>query len=446
MLKQRHFMLATAVLTSAVTLGCGLSSGDDDDGATPGQGGMVGAGGSDTSFGGASVSFGGSTTTNGGGVGFGGSTGTSGGGPSTPGTFDGGSVPITQGDRDAITGQACAGFLTEPETLPAVLELVIDVSSSMNERAPNPDQNVRLSKWEVTRDALLEAIPGVTGPGLAPSLAIGMLFYPNITYQVSRTPQDVSTCVNTGAMVPIATLGPKGAPQRTLVQQGIASVQLQQSTPTFDAYTYAYNNGLVPSKAPGQRFMLLITDGTPTLSEGCHNPSGNLSGVDPNPIVSAITNVAKTGVKTFLIGSPGSEPNRTWMSTAAVIGGTAEPGCNINGPKYCHMDMTTAPDFAASLRAGLAKVVGQITPCTFAFAEPPPGEQIDPSKINVIITSNGQSNLIVRDDIGDCTEGWQLTANNELLLCPDTCTALKADAFAQADVVFGCASTDVPPR
>lgn len=445
MLKQRHFMLASAALASAVTLGCGLSSnGDDDDDAAPGSGGAaVGAGGSGVSFGGG-VGFGGSS--NGGGVAFGGSTGTSGGFTGSDGKFNGGKVPITQSERDEIKGQACAGFLTEPETQPAVLELVIDVSSSMNDRAPNPNSNVRASKWEVTRDALLEAIPGVSGPGLAPSIAVGMLFYPNVQYNVSTTPQDVSTCVNTGSMVPIARLGNEGEAHRELIKAGISGVQLQSSTPTHDAYRYAYNQGLVPSRAPGERFMLLITDGTPTLSLGCHNPAGRLEGVDPNPIVAEILGTAKAGIKTFLIGSPGSEANRTWMSTAAVIGGTAEPGCNINGPNYCHMDMTTAPDFAASLRAGLAKVVGQITPCTFTFAEAPPGEQIDPSKINVILTSGGQSNLIVRDDEGDCTEGWQLTANQELLLCPETCTALKADSDARADIVFGCASIVEPPR
>jgi hypothetical protein len=445
MLKERVLL---AVCVAATTLSCGLSSGDDDDDGAP-----TGTGGTSSVPQGGNGNPSGGVVSTGGGIALGGSVGTSGsgggislGGGTGTGKFDGGSVPITQEERDRIKGQSCAGFLTEPESLPSVLELVIDVSSSMNQRAPNPDTNVRASKWDVTRDALREAIPGVTGPGLSPTIAVGMLFYPNVKYEVSKTPLDVSACVNTAAMVPIAPLGPKGAPQRSLIDDRIASVQLQQSTPTHDAYRYALNSGLLPSTAPGRRFMLLITDGTPTLSLGCMNESGSLQDVDPTPIVEEITAAARENVKTFLIGSPGSEANRTWMSRAAVIGGTAAPGCNINGPNYCHLDMTTATDFSASLRSGLAKIVGQITPCTFSIAEPPDGQEIDDNNINVIITSGGQSNLIVRDDMGDCTDGWQLTADKQLLLCENTCNQLKLDASAQADVVFGCGALTEPIR
>jgi hypothetical protein len=110
------------------------------------------------------------------------------------------------------------------------------------------------------------------------------------------------------------------------------------------------------------------------------------------------------------------------------------------------MDMTTATDFSAALRAGLARVVGQITPCTFTLAEPPPGEVLDPTKINVILGSGAQSSLIIRDDVGDCSQGWQLTADQEILLCPETCSQIKSDADAKIEVLFGCGSLIEPPR
>jgi len=232
-----------------------------------------------------------------------------------------------------------------------------------------------------------------------------------------------------------------------LIDNAIRQAQLLLSTPTHDAYRWALNEGLVPSTAPGKKFMLLITDGTPTVSLQCLNASGQVSSVDPEPIVREITDAARMHqIKTFLIGSPGSEENRNWMSRAAVIGGTATAGCNVNGPNYCHMDMTTASDFSAALRAGLARVVGQITPCTFTFAEAPPGEILDPTKINVILGSGAQSSLIIRDDVGDCSQGWQLTADQEILLCPETCAQIKSDADAKIDVLFGCGSLIEPPR
>ncbi|HET9956524.1 MAG TPA: vWA domain-containing protein [Polyangiaceae bacterium] len=399
-------------------------------GGSPGLGGLPGQGGSVTLPVGGTPNTGGGNTA---GVG------------NLPGKFEGGTVPINNDDYDSLKNSACTGWASEGETLPAQLELVIDVSSSMNQKAPGSNR----TKWEVTRDALLEAIPGVTGPGLPPSLAVGLLFYPNLESKISTgAEQDSSACVNTAAAVPMALLGSETAEHRTLVANRISTAQLFRSTPTHDAYEFALNNAVIPSKLSGEKFMLLITDGAPTLSHGCVNPNGTqLTDVNPQPIVEAITRAANEHVRTFLIGSPGSENNRAWMSRAAVIGGTAPAGCQVNGPAYCHMDMTTAPDFAEALREGLAQVVGQVTPCTFTFAEPPAGQEIDPEKINVISTnSTGSHSLIVRDDVNNCKgEGWQLTGDQEIKLCPTTCSQVKADVGATIDVVFGCGSIPLPP-
>lgn len=433
-LRSLQALTAAGCVLVGVSTGCGLTSGDDD-------------GNGDGNGGSSPIGFGGATQAGGGldPIGFGGGSSVGGAlGSGAANGFDGGLLPITPEQKKLVTEAACAGFLTEGESLPSVLELVVDTSSSMRNAAPG---NPGSSKWDVTRDALLEAIVGVTGSGLPPSVAVGMLFYPNIEYQVQSSPQPLQACVDTGAAVPIELLGVKGAAHRTAIGNAISQVRLAQSTPTADAYGYALENQLLPSKAIGKKFMLLITDGTPTLMKGCYNPSGRLGDVDPTPIVEAITAAAGEGVQTFLIGSPGSEANRTWMSRAAVIGGTATAGCNVNGPNYCHMDMTSEPDFAAALRAGLARVVGQITPCTFTFANPPPGQTINPNDINVIVNSSGQSSLVIRDDVGSCSQGFQLTKDNEIVLCPETCAQVKADSGASVDVVFGCgALTEVPVK
>jgi hypothetical protein len=403
----------------------GCSSGDDD-----GFGFAFG-----TTTGGT-----GNTPLGNGGLGIGATTGA---GTGAPGSFDGGEIPLTQDQVTAIKHQACVGVAVEGESVPSVLQLVIDVSSSMNDRAPGSMD----SKWVATRDALLEAIPGDGGsrPGLGASVAVGLLFYPNEVASVSERQQDVSACVNVDAMVPPARLGDAHGAQRALVRDALEQVQLQVSTPTHDAYRYAFEKGITPTNLPGQKFMLLITDGTPTLSLGCSNPSGHVSDVDPEPIVQEVTRVAKAGIRTFLIGSPGSEANRNWLSRAAQIGGTAPAGCSPDGPHYCHLDMTTAPDFSAALRAGLSSIAGQIAPCTYSFPDPPDGRAIDPNEITVILGSGGQSQLIVRDDIGDCSQGWQLTSQNEILLCPDTCAEAQEDPKTSLDVVFGCESpTEIP--
>ncbi|MFZ5891120.1 MAG: vWA domain-containing protein [Myxococcota bacterium] len=416
--------IATAIVASTVLFGCGSSSGGDGIQIGNGQGGSsitVGSGGAGV------------------GLGSGGSDGSSGNGNQV---FDGGQVPVTKAQVDSIKGQACAGPSVEGETLPAVLQLVVDVSSSMNQRP----QGSNRTKWEITRDALISAIPGpanATG-GLSPSLAVGLLFYPNRAVTVSTTMQGTDACVNTSALIPAAALGDANGAQRTAIRNAFQQVQLQSSTPTHDAYKYAFENSVQTTNLPGRRFMLLITDGSPTLSLGCMNPSGMLSDVDPEPIVGEVMRTAAAQVTSFFIGSPGSEMNRNWLSRAAQIGGTATPNCSPDGPNYCHLDMTTASDFGAALKAGLDAIVGVVTPCTYTVPTPTSGT-IDPKKINVILTSGGNSTLIVRDDVGECTQGWQLTPDNEIMLCKDTCDQARSAGMV-VDVLFGCESLQNPPK
>lgn len=363
------------------------------------------------------------------------------------GTFDGGTAKLTPEEADVIRHDQCASWMTEAEVQPAMLELVVDVSSSMNNVAPGPSGQTR---WEIAREALLEAIVGVNGPGLPSSVAVGLLFYPGKAGMFSTEPQDASSCVNVGAMVTPELLGGSGSEHRDRLQAAIEGAALVQSTPTHDAYHYALEEGLLPQRFSGNKYMLLITDGEPTVALGCVTESGSFTGahVDPQPIVDEIEAAAEDeDVKTFLIGVPGSEANRNWMSRAATLGGTAQQGCTENGSNgtYCHLDMTTAPDFSVALRTGLNQVLGVVSPCSFSFAEPPDGMEIDSSKINVLLNDGEQDTLVIRDDVDDCTEGWQLVGNNEILLCPDTCEYVQTNANISVDLTFGCRSYREPP-
>lgn len=363
--------------------------------------------------------------------------------------LDGGEYPANQEIIDRINSEKCAGWEVEPEPIPVGIMLVMDNSSSMSRRAPGAPDDV--TKWDVTRDSLLQAIPGVGGdPGLSAEMGIGLLFYPNKQTEINGTPAaDVSRCLNTQALVPIQQLGPQGAPHRELVRNSIEEAVLIRSTPTHDAYKYALENGVLKSTLSGQRYMVLATDGTPTVSLNCVNPKP-LDGVDPEPIVAEITRAAQLGIKTFLIGSPGSERNRPWMSRAAVIGGTALPGCVEAGPNWCHLDMTEAPDFSQALKAGLAHIVGSVTPCEYDTPTVEAGAKIDRALTNVTYTSpkinGGSPVLVVRDDVGECTKGWRLTADDRVELCPETCNVVRDDKSLVVKVSYGCEAEPKPPE
>ena len=379
------------------------------------------------------------------GNGGGGSSGTAGTGAGiNVGTGASGNTDVDAGIDD-LRDASCAGWTAEPEGLPVVLQLVVDVSGSMDEEAPGSDD----SKWEVTQPALAAAID--TFPG---STAVGVLYYPNRdTDDTDENPQDVSACVNVDALIPIAPLGAAGSPQRQALADSLDDAAPDGLTPTHDAYRHALNEGLLASTYSGDRYMLLITDGAPTLSLECVRAAGGGMGgggvnvVDPNPIVDEIIAARAQGIRTFVIGSPGSEVGedgedmRPWLSRAAIEGGTAADGCSETGPNFCHFDMTQAPDFAAALTAALQAITGAVVSCSYELPDPPAGQMLDLTKINAFYTpaSGGEPQLIPQAPAGACSEGWQIV-DNRVELCADTCSLVQSDQAGRFELLFGCAT------
>src|SRR5690606_14880200 len=284
-------------------------------------------------------------------------------------------------------------------------------SGSMDDPPPGNDN---VTKWEITRDALSQALAT-----LAPSTSAGVLFYPNRdTDGTSDQPSDVTECLNTGALIPVAVLGDATSVQRGLIAQGLQDASPDGLTPTHDAYKHALDFGLLASSLPGRRLMRLSTDVAPTLAQNCTRGErggrgvGGVADVPPEPIVAEITAAAAQGVSTFIIGSPGSEEGtdggdmRPWLARAAIEGGTALPGCSETGPNFCHFDMTQEPDFAAALTEALGDIVGQIVSCNYALPSAPAGQTIDPNLINAIYTPEGGAEQVIgRAADGACTSG-----------------------------------------
>jgi len=427
-------MKATSLIPLALlALACGSK---DDGKGTGGSGAAKGAGA--TTGAGATGGTGTTIVVTGGtnGTGAGGTTGTTGGT-----TGDTGTAPTPE----ELIASECAGWSSEPELLPIVLMLVVDTSASMNER-PNGSQD---SKWTITRDALSTAVDSIP-----PTASVGVLYYPNKQTQANsdiEAPRAVSACVNVDAMIPIAALGDAGSPQRTTIASSLRNTSPAGSTPTHDAYDYAYVNGMQASKLTGNRFMLLITDGAPTFKKDCEGGGLPNTPQPTQPIISEILSARQGGVRSFIIGSPGSESVnnvdvRPWLSEAAVDGGTARSGCSLYGPDYCHIDLSQGGDFAGQLNAALARILGLITSCTFDVpATGTDGQPVVKDQVNVIYTpGGGEAAIVGRDDGTDCQDGWQFDAEGRVVLCPNTCATAQNDPNGKVQLVFGCASIDTP--
>lgn len=427
--------LISAACLSLITLGC--SSKDGADGAGVGGGGYV--------------------------------IGTGGSGNGGAGGLLGGKTVATDDILAQIETSACAGISSELEVSPALLEFVVDVSGSMNDIPKGATQ----SKWQITQAALSDAIfnqlPDNTG--------VGILFFPNKDTipnhnDISNTPLPVDTCVNTTALIPTAPLDGAGSAQRAALAQGLQNAHVGGGTPTDDAYEYAYDNGLAPAMNKYGYFtpyMVLITDGQPTILLNCEGTGQTAYPVDWHPIVSDISSVfyGSPPAKTFIIGSPGSEAQSTtgddgrpWLSQAAQTGGTSvTANCSNSGPNYCHFDMTQSTDFAGDLATALNDIIRAAIPCSVKIPPPTSGGIPDPAKINVIYQENVVNSQPTQQWLigqisdpgcnGDSADGWYIDpadpGGQTMVLCPTTCTTVQRDKNAVLNVRQGCKTVLPPP-
>jgi hypothetical protein len=301
--------------------------------------------------------------------------------------------------------------------------------------SPDDSKPPGATKWEITREALQSTVDSLAG-----DLALGANFYPNVQ-------QEGDTCLANEVAAPIALLGPSGSAARTQWEAALSDVVPVGATPTHGAYLFGLSQ-LAATTLPGDQVILLITDGTPTCTLDCVCTEDNLP-VDSQPLLDEAAQAFDSGVRTFVIGSPGSEETRGVLSRLATEGGTAPAGCTDTGPKYCHFDMTTEPDLATGLREALEEIATRVRSCEYPIPTPPAGQALDPDLINVIYTPDGgDAQTIARDpSASDCSEGWQYSSDGaSIVLCGAACDRVRDDPTGAVEVLFGCETVVTKPR
>jgi len=367
--------------------------------------------------------------------GSGASTGDSGTDSSTDSSSDSGTDSAASGAASGLGGEGsisfeeCVGNSAEPEANPAIIQILLDTSLSMQWSAVGSS----LTKLEDTREALqavLETLP--------PTSAIGLSNYPNVVFEAGEL------CYDGNDGVYMDLLGPDDSGHRADLREFLDDTEPNGGTPTHMAYLHALEL-LQAANLPGQRYVLIITDGTPTFGLNC---SG--TGQSPVPTPGLVLEAAKAydeeGIRTFVVGSPGSEDALEPLSEMASNGGTARPGCSDTGPTYCHFDMTQSDNFQEDLRQALVDIVGQALSCEYEVPVPPDGQMLDLDLVNVLYT-DGEGNaygLGKNPDGEGCAEGWYYSDDStQVVLCEDTCDLVRSDTGARLDVVFGCDTVTV---
>lgn len=338
---------------------------------------------------------------------------------------------------DPIT--SCAGWADQAELAPSIVNFIVDISGSMGDGTPATGGK---TKWAITRTALLDAISQ-----LPAELLVGMSFYPNLEGQASNKPLPRSACVDTSHNIPIAPLTDSHFAQMSF-SVDLMEFYVRGATPTHDAYEVGVE-ALRAQKGPGKKYLVLLTDGQPTLSKGCVGTGNTCPPRPTQPIIDAIETASSIDqVQTFIVGSPGSEINecsdvelRSWLSAAARAGGTATAGCTDQGPNFCHFDISQAQDFGAALASALGAIAKTVVACDYSVPSAASGKIVDPSRANMIYDDgSGGYSLVLPSTSADCGRGWKFSdaSLSKLRVCDETCSLLQSNPRAKISLVFGC--------
>jgi hypothetical protein len=343
-------------------------------------------------------------------------------------------LPRTPRDGSCVSTGTIAASLR-----PSNLLFLIDRSASMRcnpppttdsatcESAPSRARADEPSKWELVRDGLEHALEQ-----LPSSASAGITYFSN----------DDDCGVQSLPHVPLDALD---TDHIATLDTSLDAVEPHGGTPIVGALILAYKQ-LNPDQTPGlpygDRFVVLITDG----QEGCA-PAETARLLDTE-----LPKSRRARITTFVIGVPGSEVNRRFLSQLAFAGGAAtRSDCDheSSDPAVgdCQFDMSRVPDLGAALSAALGAISGRALSCEFDVPRPKNGGELDYERVNVVYSErvDGPEQLVAMDATRACdggADGWQYNADrSRIVLCGATCERVRRAASIR--IALGCKSVAV---
>ncbi len=379
-------------------------------------------------------------------------SGDGGGGKSGGGGLEGGGgdtviIPLDNTAPETTDFDGCAKETATADLKPANLLFVIDRTGSMNcnppplqstaecEVTPTKKDPSQQSKWEITRDALKDAIQALydaTHTSTLPVPSVGIMYFNDDDY---CHPPDQ----------PVVDVAELSVPQINTLNISLDAVIPKGDTPIVGAmmraYEYLYAHA---SEFKGNLFVVLLTDG----AETCDIPNKDFLLGKTKEVADAL------GIRTFVLGAPGSDTARSFLSQLAFNGGTPSNQTCQHDPSEaedvgdCHIDMTQSSDFKTTLKDALQKVSGEALSCELDVPQPDGGVEFDPNQVNVAYSStenDAGETWLPRDDTScnDSNKGWQYkdSSHTKILLCGSACAMVKSDPHASVSVILGCPTT-----
>ena len=145
--------------------------------------------------------------------------------------------------------------------------------------------------------------------------------------------------------------------------------------------------------------------------------------IDDQASVTAIAKLHDNGIKTYVVGLPGTDVYQNVMNHMANAGGTARPQTQATDPLYYRVEDADA------LALALKGIVADLSiSCTVTLDEAPP----DWSQVNVYFDNH----VVVQDPV----DGWKQVDASSLELVGSSCESLKSGDVFQVQVVAGCST------
>ncbi len=237
--------------------------------------------------------------------------------------------------------------------------------------------------------------------------------------------QDSDSCdpaVYNSAAVAIAPISQAAAPIASAIQ---AHADTQTSTPTLPALQGAIQYASAWATAHPEHVVIVVfaTDGEPTECDV------SLTNIDAAAAAGAS---ATPKILSFVIGVGSSLDN---LNGIAQAGGTTSA-----------FIVDTSGNVNTQFLAALNQIRGQAVGCTYLIPSPPSGQQLDYNQVNVQFSngSAGTTDFVQVSSASACgtrTNAWRYddpTSPTQIILCPDTCTAVEGAASGTVEVVLGC--------
>jgi hypothetical protein len=319
---------------------------------------------------------------------------------------------------------------------PPNLSFIIDHSGSMGEELAGSG----LSKYENARIALSQVLKAI-----GHRVSYGAAIFPGLADKTGCEAGDELMRVAPGDPASYARSGTTGPRLKDLLAR-LSIAGAKGGTPASATLVKMRD---VLTQLSGETYVVLITDGAPNCNEetscdasgcllniedrtvgqqecrngfNCCDPANVGEGaaincVDSQASLTAVRDLAEAGIRTFVIGMPGSEPYEDLLNGMAELGGTARDAL----PKYYSTADTEA------LKEALGKIAASVAiSCEVPLDYEPP----DPDYVNVFFDG-----VVVPFDP---EQGWEWTEEGAVSIRGAACDQLMSGNVVELQVFAGC--------